>query len=181
MRVRPVLAVIAAGLLAYGCAFVSSGVYSGWSSTPTAPDREFLAVAERDCLPKGDWFVLQDQRGDPGSAFLASRLNEQDALCVVIRVGSKLIPVYFDSSLPQASAADALEVTWLTISNPSSVAGTVPVAASLVEVTTQSGMHIVATIGGGRFLAWWPGEDDVSRIEATDANGEIVSTWWPKA
>jgi hypothetical protein len=52
------------------------------------------------------------------------------------------------------------------------VEGQVTSAVSGVTLDLSDGSHVVATVGGGTLIAWWPGNQGVSSVEATTPSGQ---------
>jgi hypothetical protein len=54
--------------------------------------------------------------------------------------------------------------------------GDVPARTARVEIVTESGQAIEATVAHGRFIAWWPDPDPSTTITAYDASGSVIAS-----
>lgn len=190
MRIRDLVLVLPlAGLLA-GCGMVGMMLtpvvadpapWSGWAATPSEPDPAFLAAAERDCVPQFrnamspfvPEEVIQDQRGNRAMFIFQSRSAEAEGSCEVIQ-GT-------DGSVSWAGGWSG--GTWwpthdlfLESWGDTITVGEVPPDAARVEVLTESGQVIEATVAHDRFIAWWPDPDPAVSITAFDASGDVIKT-----
>ncbi len=159
---------------------------TGWTADPTSPDPEFLAAVRAACednfsgedlqpLLRAD-AMLQDQRGPDGAAFLWT--GDSTAYCFLGRtsVGDLQSPF---GAWRETVLAGPLALEGNEAGPPSMVTGAVDPAAAAVEIATASGLVLRATIGGGRFVAWWPGEDPVVTIRSLAADGTTLATIRP--
>jgi len=60
------------------------------------------------------------------------------------------------------------------LSNPAIVSGWMDPLASAVEVTTDAGLVLRATIDRGYWLAWWPGPDQPILVQSLDGGGSVL-------
>jgi hypothetical protein len=65
---------------------------------------------------------------------------------------------------------------WLQSWGDSSNLGDVPPRTARVEIMTESGQVIEATVAHGRFVAWWPDADPSTSITAYDTSGSVIAT-----
>jgi hypothetical protein len=167
-----------------GCQLLSAspGADATWTADPTEPDPAFRAAADERCLEGGrpdpaTAEVLQDRRGAGGAAFLYT--GRSQASCVVLRVPGllpswdvpskswRIGPYESDSFLAVGDSASAAV---------SDVYGVVDPSAAAVEIVTRSGLVVLATVGSGRFLAWWPGADPWRTVRALATDGTVLET-----
>jgi hypothetical protein len=167
-----------------GCELVASSpdATATWTVEPGEPDPEFRAAADERCLDGGrpdpaTAEVLQDQRGSGGAAFLYT--GRSQATCVVLRVpgllpswdvpskGWRLWPYESDAALAVGDSGSGAISDAYGVVDPSAVA---------VEIVTTSGRTVRATVGGGRFLAWWPGSDPWRAVRALAADGTVLDS-----
>ena len=50
-----------------------------------------------------------------------------------------------------------------------------------VTVVTDDGLRVTASVGGGYFLAWWPGSAAPKTVMATDKSGAVLTAVTPSA
>ena len=48
-----------------------------------------------------------------------------------------------------------------------------------VTVVTDDGLRVTASVGGGYFLAWWPGSAVSQTVMATDESGAVLASVTP--
>lgn len=186
---------LAVGAVSFG---TSSGTaFAGWTSSPTPVGAAVTAALAKACgigTP-----LIADVRGRagyvvgtplPGSVAAALHGNPIDCLSNV--PGEKADPDLRDSwvSAQQpaavATAAPANPLVVLSAKSPEGnavhrhdvtwVSGVVDRSVASVRISTSSGL-VTATVAGGRFAAWWPGNDgDIDVVRAYAVNGTLLST-----
>jgi hypothetical protein len=192
-RVAVVVGVLAAGLLAGGCAVVSPpglelvggihGTYTiggppmsveSWTAEPTEPDPAFLETAIAECVPfarrPDATQAIQDQRGPDGAAFLFR--GDQEAECLVVR-GLDGVPTVVGatwSSAPVGPTRPPLVNTFVQ-GDVSAATGWVGEGTALVELETAGGVTLRATVDAERFVAWWPGPEPIRWVRWYRADG----------
>lgn len=160
---------------------------AGWTAEPTAPDAALLAAAKAGCNDSfsGDadqqellrsGALLQDQRGPDGAAFLWT--GESTAYCFIGRTHAGDLRSPF-GSWREHPFGGPLAIEGDEPGPPAMVTGAVDPAAAAVEIETASGLLLRATVGGGRFVAWWPGADRLVAVRSLDADGNVLTTIRP--
>jgi hypothetical protein len=190
-RMRGLVLGAAAALVLVGCELLQLGAspaFETWTAEPTEPDPAFREAAVEQCVqddlhgPIVDDVaaltaspLLQDQRGPDGAALLWLG-DELDVECFVFRTPAG------DLSNGAASAGatwtghdETLMLVGIQRGPPAIVSGLVDPAAAAVEIETGSGRRIRATVGHGRFLAWWPGTESSASVRALAADGTVIA------
>ena len=149
---------------------------NGWTAVPTAPDPSFLAAAMRICpglAGRTLTLLIQDQRGPGGAAFLWTE-GDTDFQCFVGRADGRdhVQAISAGSGWPPGSP---LQLTGTDCGPPTVVIGSSGPGTTAVTIDTASGRTVTASVAGGRFVAWWPGEDDPVAITGTSAGGTAVT------
>ena len=76
--------------------------------------------------------------------------------------------VVLSAKAPEGNNVHQHDVTW--------VSGVVDGSVASVRISTSSGL-VTATVSGGRFAAWWPGNDgDIDVVRAYAAGGTLLSS-----
>lgn len=153
----------------------------GWTTAPTPPDPEFAAVAERQCLSFPDapgTLVIQDQRGPDGALFLFED-GDRRASCMVLRHprGALLSDGGGYGTGPWQGGLHLYEVSTGHMANGLVITehlGTVPAGTSTVEIETEDGGVVQATVAGDRFGAWWPSDEDSVSVRSLDVSGTVI-------
>jgi len=148
----------------------------GWTALPTAPDPSFLAAAMRICPGLAGRTLtrfVQDQRGPGGAAFVWTE-GDTDFQCFVGRTDGRdhVQAISAGSGWPEGSP---LQLTGTDCGPPTVVTGNSGPGTTAVTIQTVSGRTVTASVADGRFVAWWPGEDDSVSITGTDAGGSSVT------
>jgi hypothetical protein len=118
---------------------------------------------------------LQDRRSPGRAAFLFA--DGSSTVECFLTVGSE-----GRTSVEGAGSSDAdpplgkLEITRLA-NGPgiTLVRGSVPPDSATVRILLADGTEVFASVGLGRFLAWWPDSRRPMRIQAIAATGETIS------
>jgi len=170
-----------------GCAFIGPLVQTvsppaspdvgDWSSVPMAVDPALVAEAVLLCLgPRdgslSDSLALVDQRTADMAAFIWVK-GQHEAACLLVRdaAGARAEDTW--SSQASGPAPSRLRLTDTDCGPPTVVSGTVAPGTTALVITTAAGRHIDASVGHGRFLAWWPGRDDPVRLAPSAAGGRL--------
>lgn len=185
---RPGLAVVAALLLA-GCG--PTGVvqptpdnFAAWSEHPLTPDAGLAgsALAAGSACASGEdganvRILLQDRRTPQTAAFLFAGPTTFGGCMVTSGGGMSL-----------AGSGPALEPTNGTLSIDDNGAGGAGgegvrelggrVAPNAVQVVVHltDGRSVLASIGNGYWLAWWPDTARAERVVATDTSGAEIGS-----
>jgi hypothetical protein len=175
-----VLAVLSAGC---GIARVEQAPrddFSTWSSTPLAPDARLTATAadlSGSCTagPNGEpvRLLLQDRRTDLTAAFLF-RGETTFGSCLVTQGASS----GGSGPLPEpTSAALSIDVDGFgdfTGGVVHELGGRVAAGVTEVTIALADGRTLTASVGGGHWLAWWPGDVRATTVTGMDAAGQVV-------
>lgn len=188
-RVGGLLVALAAGVLLAGCAVArvvqpTPDNFAAWSETPLAPDPNLAVVAldpKSSCHAGAGGgqiqILLQDRRTSQTAAFLFSGPNVFGS-CIVTANGNSsggsgppLDPMVGAISIDDNGAGGAGGESLRELG------GRVAPTASRVVIHLTDGRSILASIGGGYWLAWWPDTARAERVVATDASSaEIASS-----
>lgn len=201
--------VLAGGVLAVGAAVVASLVvpgqvaYAGWTPTPEPLAPVQAAQALTTCLSAsgeataGAKTLIADERG-PWVYLLAENSPGVETSCVMPRSVLGTEPKGSDPRIygggsgeipdDKIGPADVLTWSWGAASTEEGlfllVEGAVGSDVRAVTVITAKGQRIEASVGSGRFAAWWPGgkasarnselTDDIT-LEATLRDGTTIT------
>jgi hypothetical protein len=162
---------------------VASTAFAGWRAAPTAAAPGQLSAAEASCPagrpspggkagPPGAVAsgppALSDVRG-PYSMLLYLDGDGGSTLCMS---GGSFVHV-LPTPAPTAPAprADGLVIDHLTSGAVTFVDGRVGSAVTGARLTLDDGTRVTVTVGGGHFIAWWPGSQGVATSTETRASG----------
>jgi hypothetical protein len=148
---------------------------TGWTAKPITPDPALLAEAERLCLDdmrlpgmRGK-LVIQDQRGPDAAAFLWFD-GSREAFCLVARDNGRTAA--FDTWITAAGpGGTSFAVTDMGCGAATVMVGTVAPGTVRLVIETAAGRHVDASLADGRFVAWWPGRDEVVSTRPWTAKG----------
>jgi hypothetical protein len=163
--------------------------FAAWSAAPTAPAPGQLASAEQTCSarptnpPPGTPTLptkvsIADTRGPFTLLLYGTNTSTEGALlCMSGPNGSQLSVE--QGKMPALPGAGHLTLDRLqgqtTGSQAYTVAeGSVGAGVSRATLVLSDGTHVVATVGDGLFLAWWPGRATVTSASVTTATGTIT-------
>lgn len=183
---RAVVVLLVLSIALMGCVApgASADDLKGWQARPLPPDLSLaqFAVGQDVCRagqPAGFAVrvLLQDRRTEWTAAFLVEGAGFTGS-CAVSRggnaggsgrtdgreqfVGSIVVDERSSGSLGQGSG---------TLLGGRSAA---PVATVLIDL--PDGRTVEASVGGGYWLAWWPGESSAVRIRALNAADMVLAT-----
>lgn len=188
-RAAGLLVAFAAGVLLAGCGLArvvqpTPDNFATWSETPLAPDPNLAAAAlnPNSACNAGPGaarvqILLQDRRTSQTAAFLFSGPDVFGS-CIVTAGGNSsggsgppLKPligaISIDDNGGGGAGGEALR----------ELGGRVAPNASRVVIQLTDGRFVVASIGRGYWLAWWPDTARAERVVATDVSGvEIANT-----
>jgi len=179
----------AAGLLIAGGPATSTA-FAGWRAAPAAAAPGQLPAAEASCpaggaspgdkvgppgaVPPGPP-ALSDVRG-PYSMLLYISGDGGTSLCMSDGSFVRILPTPAPSA--PAPAADGLVIDRLAIPTQDGsggavtfVEGRVGSAVTAAALTLDDGTRVTVTVGGGHFIAWWPGNEGVTTSTETAASG----------
>jgi hypothetical protein len=164
----------------------------GWTPEPTEADPEFAAAAADICLDPPTQSrrarrelaelpsvpTLQDQRGDSG-AFVLWVAPEFTYSCFIYWDDFEYMPgfdTFGDTWRPTGPGMGSPSLSVISTSNApvAEMEGLVDRGAARVEIETQSGRVVEATLGGGHFIAWWPTGDQAKRVRAYAPDGSLI-------
>jgi hypothetical protein len=171
----------AVGLIVGGPA--TSTAFAGWRAAPTAPAPGQLPAAEASCpaggpspggkvgapgaVPSGPP-ALSDVRG-PYSMLLYLDGDGGSTLCMGGGSFVRVLPT--PAPTAPAPPADGLVIDHLASGVVTFVEGRVGSAVTGVTLTLDDGTRVTVTVGGGHFIAWWPGSEGVATSTQTTASG----------
>lgn len=190
-RLRPPLAIGAlttaagAGTVAVIVSLTAgaSNAFAGWTATPTPPSPGQLATAQASCeggkspiagLP----LKLADTRGPFTFSVYAS--NTSSATCISG-------PSFTAISGTMASSAPNVPADQIMLSSQhqsnhggqafSFAEGRTGVGVTAVTLTLDDGATVQATVGGGWFVAWWPGAREIKSAHLATPTGAVTQTF----
>jgi hypothetical protein len=191
-RLRPPLAIgafaTAAGTAGAVAVVISlsagaSNAFAGWTPAPTPPAPGQLAAARASCKASqspisGLPLKLADTRGPFTFSIYAD--STSSAACIK---GPSFISVS-GSMASDAVTVPADEVLLSTSHQTdrggdgfSFADGRTGAGVSGVTLTLDDGMNVQATVGGGWFVAWWPGGHQIKAAELTTPTGTVTQTF----
>jgi hypothetical protein len=159
--------------------------FAGWQPVPTAADPTLANDARATCLSDASLpamsLVAQDQRGVAATLLYAG--GGELAICLVVRDSAGAV-LYATSGVSHLEDRSGLLKIDTGISAPKVpndpglriVAGRVDQAVKGVKVSRADGVKVEATVKSGYFVAWWPTDDDVVNVTATDSAGATLAT-----
>lgn len=147
--------------------------FAGWQATPTTPSSGQLAQAAQACGQGLGTPVLTDSRG-PYTASIYSESNTTD----VCLSGND---VTMSSSFTSAQAAPTLSPGSITLNGGATrdAAGNALTLAdgraasdvTAVTIELSDGSTVQATVSGGWYMAWWPGDTTAKDAVITSSSG----------
>jgi hypothetical protein len=161
----------------------ASNAFAGWSPTPTPPAPGQLAAARASCGASqspisGLPLKLTDTRGPYTFSIYAD--SDSSAACIK---GPSFIAV----SGSVASSAVSVPAGQVLLSTShrtdgggdgfSFADGRTGAGVSGVTLTLDDGTNVQATVGGGWFVAWWPGVHQIKSAELTTPTGTVTQTF----
>jgi hypothetical protein len=185
--------VLGAGGALAGCGLVreagpAQDTFATWSATPLGPDPNLARralEAHSSCRPLPDAgdirILLQDRRTTATAAFLVAGVNTFGS-CLVSVDGSShggsgpaLAPMKGPISIDDNGNGESNGVVVRQLG------GRVAADAAKVEIELDDGTLVGASLGGGWWMAWWPGARFARTVTAFDGGGaEIASLEVPK-
>ncbi len=187
----------ALALLIMGCGSPDtasiSPAFGPWQSEPVTLDPGLAAAAEQACHAStkppgaGTVAVLHDQRGF-GIDTSTWTGPGQLAWCQVIGDGAGGATwISGDAGIRVLDRLDPTELqveTWGRITRLAGprrafTSGWVGAGIPRVRINLADGSSLYATVGGGAFYAWWPGESEPMTFVAEDATGATIGTFTP--
>ena len=161
----------------------ASTAFAGWRAAPTAPAPGQLPAAEASCpaggpspggkvgppgaVPSGPP-ALSDVRG-PYSMLLYLDGDGGSTLCMSGGSFVRVLPT--PAPTAPAPPADGLVIDHLASGAVTFVEGRVGSAVTGAALTLDDGTRVTVTVGGGHFIAWWPGSEGVATSTETTASG----------
>ena len=182
---------LVAGLLA-GCGFFREGAgepdrLATWSSQPLPPDPSItaLALGENGPCRMDDptdnivgpmpQVLLQDRRMTNIAAFLVATPANFGS-CIVARTGSSgggygppLKPMSGPLSIDDQGSGTVADGA------ARQLGGRVAIPGAQVVVLLDDDREVVASMGNGFWLTWWPADHAAVKVIARDASGEVAS------
>jgi hypothetical protein len=175
---------VAAGALAiYSLGAGASSAFAGWTPNPTPATPGQLAGARASCEASqspiaGLPLKLADTRGpytfsiyaDSNSS--AACINGPSFTAVTGNVASAAINVPAGQVLLSTSHRTDRGGNRFSFADGRAGAG-----VSGVTLTLDDGTNVQATVGGGWFVAWWPGGQQIKSAELTTPTGTVAQTF----
>jgi hypothetical protein len=177
--------------------------FSGWRATPMEPDRTMAETASRDQACQARSILLdatmpppmvlpmhvelQDRRTQGTAAFIVSTVGYIGSCFVSSAAQTVAVGHLFD--LPIPGLTDGMAVVGdgggiLGAGEASYLWGQADARVARVSIDLIGHLHdvdldnrvVVASVGGGYWLAWWPDSAQANVVQAVDADGAIVAT-----
>jgi len=189
-RLRPPLAIGAltaagtAGALAVVVSLTAgaSSAFAGWTPKPTPPAPGQLATAQASCEGgqspiSGLPLKLADTRGPFTFSVYAN--DTSSATCIKG-------PSFVSVSGSMASTAVNPPADQIMLSSEhqtnhgqgfSFAEGRTGAGVSGVTLTLDDGTNVQATVGGGWFVAWWPGDREIKSADLATSTGAVTQTF----
>lgn len=199
------VALLAAGLAVAGCGAVedtSPDDFSGWQAKPMEPDRGLAEKASMDeaCQSRSIMLnatmpppmalpmhiELQDRRTPRTAAFIVSTdgyLGE----CFVSPVQTYFLGNLLEAPIPALTGTTDVAGSGSGILGAGEVSyawGQADANVATVSIDLGGQLHevdkddrvVVASVGGGYWLGWWPDNAEPNRITALNPEGSVVAT-----
>ena len=158
---------------------------AGWQARPLAPDAQLAQHAsQQEACRSGQLdgvlvrVLLQDRRTESTAAFLVAGPGFTGSCLVSLQGGNAgggstdVAP----APLMGAIVVDEQSSGTVGAGTGSLIGGRIAANLAAVRIELSSGLAVEASIGGGHWLAWWPGDATALRITALDAGGSAVAT-----
>jgi hypothetical protein len=191
-RVKPPLAIgaLASAAGAAGAVAVvvsltagASSAFAGWTAKPTPPAPGQLSAARASCKASqspiaGLPLKLTDTRGPytfsvyADSTSSAACINGPSFNAVTGSVASSAVDVPADQVLLSTSHQTDRSGDGFSFAD-----GRTGPGVSGVTLTLDDGTNVQATVGGGWFVAWWPGGHRIKSAELTTPTGSVTQTF----
>jgi len=161
----------------------ASNAFAGWTPAPTPPAPGQLAAAQASCQAgqspiAGLPLKLADTRGPFTFSVYAS--DSSSATCISG-------PSFTAISGTVASSAANVPAGQIMLSSGhhtdrggeafSFAEGRTGAGVTGVTLTLDDGAKVQATVGGGWFVAWWPGPGEVKSADLATATGAVTQTF----
>jgi hypothetical protein len=153
---------------------------STWSNTPLPPSVELASQAadpNGSCTagPDGErvTVILQDRRTEWTAAFIFRGATTFGSCIVTSQAssgGSGPLPEPMRSAL-------SIDVNGFGTGSSGDIhelGGRVAADVTAVTISLADGRTVIASVGGGHWLAWWPGDADATNVTGLDAAGQAV-------
>lgn len=161
----------------------ASNAFAGWTAKPTPPAPGQLAAARASCGASqspiaGLPLKLADTRGPytfsiyADSTSSAACIKGPSFIAVTGSVASSAVNVPADEILLSTSHRTDRGGDGFSFADGRTGAG-----VSDVTLTLDDGMNVQATVGGGWFVAWWPGGHRIKSAELTTPTGTVTQTF----
>jgi hypothetical protein len=156
----------------------------GVSLVPLEPDPAFAAAARAECLTQmvadpNMPLVVHDQRRADLAAFRFEGTTEYLVQLVERRGNTFICSEGGGGGLPGISGVALTITDWQIIGEGEAegwmVSGYVDPNATQVRIRRVAGPELLASVGGGRFVAFWIGPSDVSSMTAFDRTGREIA------
>jgi len=160
----------------------ASNAFAGWTPAPTTPSPTQLAAAGANCTAHspiaGLPLKLTDTRG-PFTFSVYANANTS-AVCITgptftsVSGSSSSAPVSIPAGQVQLSVSHTTNRDGQAYSFADGHAGA---GVSAVTLILDDGTSVQATVGGGWFVAWWPGGHGVKSADLTTPSGVKTQTF----
>lgn len=157
----------------------------GWSAIPMAPDPAFEAAARASCLaelgvdPALPLLVQDRRRSDMTALHFEGPDEAVDQMVRRLEDGTFICEGGGGGTSPHVSGVALTVTSWTEIGDQATeawlISGHVSPAAVTVRIWRADGIQIQASVGAGRFLAWWKGGQRLALVAAFDATGQEVA------
>ena len=152
-----------------------------WAPVPIPPNAALAQEARRVCVDSGAaaeaqlrQLIIQDQRAADG-ALLVWDAGSLVVTCLVSRGPGGALTVSGMGSATSGPPGPAL-AAGLTAGGPPTVVVGAAGRGTRVQLELSDGTTVTASVGGGRFAAWWPSNATVVRVRSFDNSGGLVES-----
>jgi len=153
---------------------------STWSSTPLPPSADLASQAadpRRSCTagPDGEpvTVILQDRRTEWTAGFLFSGATTFGS-CIVTSGASSGGSGPLPDPMRSGLSIDVIGFGTGPSSDLHELGGRIAADVTAVTISLADGRTVIASVGGGHWLAWWPGDVDATNVAGLDAAGQVV-------
>jgi hypothetical protein len=174
---------LAAGCQVFGQAGPIEDLHD-WSAVPLAADQRLATEALKSSVCRvGDdnarpTILLQDRRTAMSAAFLVAGANWSGSCLITVANGGSGGGGRGAALAPLAGrlVVDERSSGGLGSGSATLLGGRAADDVATIQVVLPSGQVVSASVGGGHWLAWWPGDVEASRVVALDSTGAVLQT-----
>lgn len=175
----PAVAAASAVVFAVSTSTATSALAT-WTAVPTKPSSQVAAAAASSCkesAPAEAAPTIIEQRGTVAMVLLVDQ--SWTAACVWSDVDQSSVAGSIEELGPSPTGGDVTITTqlstWSDVDGAwTAIHGRVGPDVAEVVVTRDSGEPVTATVDGGRFAAWWPGNAAAASVAPYGVDGTAL-------